>query len=331
MQADSNDAQGGFTLIELAIVMVVAGLLLTPLLRYIGTAVVTSRLKATNSVLDTASDALTSFAATNGGCLPFAADFEGGLPDTDAGGAASSSPDTGKRGTGSGQAAGDIPWADLGLGNNFLDGDGLRIQYFVASPYTDNNVNQAGITCDAGFRGFQWQSSVTYTAPLNASLWIYDADPNSGLRTLYEISQNKSLAAGTHPDDGADLTAHKNSLPDPLLQLRRGPDVTSATGGQNDVISSQNVFILIAAGNNRNTDIDRLFTRDSTHKTSSGGAWALGIATIDDQIFSSEPNQDAGDSSNSGDDNMLIMSFNRFRSEMNKHGLNMEAVCENSC
>ena len=79
-------ARSGFTIIELAIVVVVAGLLLVPLLRIAGSSIISARLKETQSRLDTARDALVAFAAVNGGCLPFASDFEGGLPDTDASG-----------------------------------------------------------------------------------------------------------------------------------------------------------------------------------------------------------------------------------------------------
>ena len=319
----------GFTLIELAIVMVVAGLLLVPLLRMAGSAVKSTRLKLTQSVLETASESLIAFAAMTGGCLPFASDSEGGLPDTDASGAASNNPDTGDRS--GNQNVGDLPWADLGLTNTFLDGDGLRIQYFVATPYTDTNSDPASITCDAGFKGFQWDSSVNYDAT-NATIWVYDYDPGSGDRTLYEIKKGFALAAGTHPSDGgSSVNIHPDPLPPTLLPVLRGPDVTAAAP-EDDVISARNVFILIAPGKNRNADIDRLFVRDSTHRIPGGGVWELGAANMSDKnIFSSEPNVDAADTANSGDDTMLIMSFTRFKAEMGKHGLNMEQVCETPC
>ena len=326
-----RSGQAGFTLIELAIVMVVAGLLLVPLLRMAGSAVISTRLKQTQSVLETASDALIAFAALNNGCLPFAADDEGGLPDTDDSGAAGSSPDVGNRGTGDDVNVGDLPWADLGLTNSFLDGDGLRIQYYVATPYTDTDVNVIEITCDAGFRGFQWDTSVKYEAPGSAPTWVYDFDPGSGDRTLYRIKESTTLDNGTHPNDGgSDVTIHLNQLPATLLQVRRGPDVTAASP-QNDVIDAQNVFILIAPGTNRNAGINRQFVRDSTHTTSGGGTWALGTNVIDDHIFSSQPNEDTSDTANDGDDTLLVMSFTDFRKEMSKYGLNMEPVCENPC
>ena len=339
MHRPGQPRQIGFTLIELAIVMVVAGLLLVPLLRMAGSAVVSTRVELTRSALEKASEALVSFAAVNGGCLPFAADDEGGLPDTDATGSAASAPDTGARKSGKNPKAGDLPWAVLGLTNDFLDGDGLRIQYFVASPYTDTNSNQNEITCEAGFKGFQWDNGVTYDAPTSGPLWVFDyipagsTDPDD--RTLFEIKRNKSLPAGTHPNDpsvSSQISVYPNLLPDPLLEVRRGPDVTSATGSQDDVISSRNVFILIAPGRNRNADIGRLFIRDSTHTAAGGAAWTLGgINPVDDQLFSSEPNVDAGDAANNGDDTMLVMSFTRFKAEMGKHGLNMEPVCEDPC
>ncbi len=135
-----------------------------------------------------------------------------------------------------------------------------------------------------------------------------------------------------HPSDAGNIIINTSTvaLTDPLLEVRRGPDVTGAAP-QNDVISSQNVFILIAPGKNRNTDLDRLFIRDSTHTKSTGAVWTLGINTVDGHIFSSEPNVGAADPSDDGDDTVLVMSFTRFKAEMGKHGLNIEPVCEISC
>ena len=320
--------QIGFTLIELAILMVVAGLLLVPLLRMAGSAVISTRLKQTQSVLDTASEALIAFAAAHRGCLPFAADEEGGQPDTDSSGMASATPDTGFRN--GNRNAGDLPWAELGLTNDFLEGEGLRIQYYVASPYTDDTGSYPN-DCNAGFRGFQWVPNGDYASPGSMPMWVYDFDPEgSSVRTLFEIKPGRDIDDNHPTDEPDDVIAHSDQLPATLLQVRRGPDVTAASP-QDDVISSQNVFILIAPGRNRNTDIDRLFVRDSTHTMSGGAVWALGINDIDDHIFSSEPNVDTSDTANSGDDTLLIMSFQDFRAEMSKYGLNMEPVCENPC
>ena len=324
-----GQSRSGFTLIELSIVMVVGGLLLVPLIRMAGSAVITSREERTQLALEAASEALISFAAVHGGCLPFASDAEGGLPDTDAAGLIAAAPDTGARGAN--QNAGDLSWADLGLTNAFLDGDGLRIQYYVASPYTDTDSDPAIITCRAGFKGFQWDSSVNYIASAANPLWVYDNDPTSGIRTLYEIKKGKSLAAGVHPSDGGpDINPSIVPLTTPLLEVRRGPNVVGAAP-QTDVISSQNVFILIAPGKRRNTDFNLQFSRDTDHRTSTGSVWSLGTTPVDDRLFSMETNVGATDSANDGDDTMLIMSFNQFKAEMGKHGINMEPVCETNC
>ena len=324
-----RSGQIGFTLIELTIVMVVAGLLLVPLIRMAGSAVITSRGERTQIALEAASEALISFAAVHGGCLPFASDDEGGLIDTDTGGSVAASPDTGARGTN--QNAGDLPWADLGLTNAFLDGDGLRIQYYVATPYTDSDANAAIITCEAGFKGFQWDSSVNYVASADNPLWVFDHDPASGVRTLYEIKKGFSLAAGIHPfDGGAAVDQSIEQLPTPLLEVRRGPDVVGAAP-QDDVISLQNVFILIAPGKKRNVSLSNLYVRDSTHTSAGGSSWSYGVSDVDDHLFSMETNVGATDSFNDGDDTLLIMSFNQFKAEMGKHGINMEPVCENPC
>ena len=303
--------------------MVVAGLLLVPLLRMAGSAVISTRLKQTQSVLEAASEAVISYAALNNGCLPFAADDEGGLVDTDASGVVRATPDTGKGVFA--LHAGDLPWADLGLTNSFLDGDGLRIQYYLATPYADIDSAPGTTVCNAGFRGFPWDSTVAYDTPDDASIWMYDFIPSTTTRTLYELQKNKVLAAGVHPSTIAQ--AFSDQLPASLLEVRRGPDVTSATGGQNDVISPQNVFILIAPGKNRNTGIDRLFAHDITHTDAGIGQWNLGVNPVDHIVFSTEPNVDTGDSANNGDDTLLIMSFTQFKAEMSKYGLHMEPVC----
>ena len=333
MHRPGPPGQAGFTLIELAIVMVVAGLLLVPLLRMAGSAVVSTRLKKTQSILETASEALIAYAAENGGCLPFAADYEGGLPNTDASGTASATPDTGNGVVD--QHAGDLPWADLGLTNSFLDGDGLRIQYYVATPYTDSNATIPVLKCDAGYRGFPYDMNVEYKAAALASLWVY-ATPTAGVLTLYELAEGKILEVAATPSDDApsvhgDVTPHSDPLPNLLLRVLKGPDITVQDDPYDDDTDNlQNVFVLIAPGPNRNAEIDRLFSRDSVHKgTSAGATWALSTLDVDDIVFSSEPDTDTTDTANSGDDTLLNMPFNDFKTEMRKYGLNMEAVCEN--
>ncbi len=329
--ADSKDleAQRGLSVLELAIVIMVFSLLLMPTLSLINSDIGTKRIQRTQDALETARNALVAYAAAHNGCLPFAADFEGGVPDTDQTGATSSSYfDNGTHN--SGKHAGDLPWSELGLTNSFLDGENLRLQYFVAKPYTDSDGNlQNGISCGAGYRGREWDPSVTYQGTVSSPLYVYFAAGTD--RRLYKVTG--TLPAGwppnfADPSVAQDVTA---PLPDPLLQVRRGPDVLGA-GGQDDVLSAQNVFVLIAPGENRNAGLGRAYVRDSNYVLNdTGDPWPLDVPTVNAVIFSNTPNIDPNDSHNDGDDTLLVMSFINFKAEIRKFGLTMEPICDGSC
>ena len=194
-------AQRGFSLPELAVVMVSGGLILGPSLTTISSIIDGMHERQNIIVLETARDALITFAGAHGGCLPFAADYEGGQPNTDQNGAPSpANPDTGI-----GRAdshGGDLPWAELGLGNNFLDHDGLRVQYYVASQYTDIDADSSnGINCAAGQRGTQWNSRITYDGT-GEPQYVYYESPGDD-QELYKIVG--VLPAGTPPRRGAQI------------------------------------------------------------------------------------------------------------------------------
>lgn len=141
-----SQGQRGFSLVELALVLVVMGLLLVPLTRMLQENSDGQKSANTTAALEATRDSLLAYAANHKGCLPHAADFEGGIPNTNAAGATGVN-DTGSvraavepAGGGAGQRAGDVPWADIGTANTSsgaaLDGDLNRIQYYVAAAYT---------------------------------------------------------------------------------------------------------------------------------------------------------------------------------------------------
>ncbi len=333
-------SQAGFTVIELAIVVRLVGLVIVPLLWLAASSVGATRTQQTQAALETARDALIAYAAVNNGCLPFAADFEGGLPDTDASGGAT----PGYVDQGIAQSlihGGDVPWADLGLTDSAVDGDGLRIQYYVANAYADN-----GNTCAAGFRGFQWNASVTYNGSASNPLYVYYI-PTGLSRRLYKVIA--TLPGGTPPDTmcvgpGDPLPECIGTepipvtevftflLPPSLLEVRRGPDITAASP-QDDTISLQNVFVLIAPGKNRNAEHDRGYFRDSNHRANAGGSnWSeVNTNLVDPVVFSATPHLDATDSDNNGDDTLLVMSFINYKAMLKKYGLNMEPICDAAC
>ena len=328
--------QPGFTVVELAITMVLMGLLLVPLLQLAGRAVGAARVERTDVALQTASEALIAFAAVHNGCLPFATDHEGGLPDTDSAGAAGSGYiDTGDRQNL--DHAGDLPWAELGLTNAFLDGDNLRIQYYVATPYTDNNGNSNdGIKCVARFLGFEWDSSVAYNGSGSNPVYIYydilTENPSPADRHLFKItgSGSQGLAAGSNPEANQSAKV-KIIASDPLptlLEVRRGPDVIAESATEQMVMSDQNVFVLIATGRNRNDVKDRSFLRDSNHMADDiGTEWSLQniTASVDEVVFSATRAIDDTDRADDGDDTLLIMSFVKYKAALAEYGLSMEA------
>ena len=149
----------GFTLIELALVLVILGLISVPLLRALDKAQQRRQGEATATALQNAKDALLAYAVQHRGCLPLAADYEGGMPDTGREGlAVGNNLDTGRVRSGIVQRAGDMPWSALALAGRGLSGQQLRLQYFVASAFT-------GDACPARARnGIEiWQNDTIYS------------------------------------------------------------------------------------------------------------------------------------------------------------------------
>ena len=321
-QNTSHNSQRGFTVIELSIVLVVSSLLLIPLMKLAFTAIGGNRDQQTESAIEKAVDALIAYADEKNGCLPFAADSEGGLPDTDLAGAPLTDTGIGVNN----QHAGDVPWAELGLANNFRDGDFLRIQYYVATPY-------AGANCSAGFRGQEWNPQLDYVGTDPAPIYVYDTADRSQTKqpSLYKITG--TLIAGFHPSKtGAPATDVTAALPDPLLEVRRGPDITSSSDGQKDVQSAQNVFVLIAVGENRNAGLDRRHMRDASHAgDDSGAAWTLGLSDVDNVVFSVSHDVSGADSLDDGDDTVRVMSFIEYKSRLKAFGKILQPICESSC
>lgn len=326
----NHSRQRGFTVVELAIVLVVSGLLLVPLLKLVFTAVGGNSEQQTEAAFDKAVDALIAYATENNGCLPFAADSEGGLIDTDVAGLQIT--DTGT--SGNNTRAGDLPWAELGLleetrGGFFLDGDFLRIQYYVATPYADTDNG-----CSAGFRGQEWNPQVTYLGSNPAPVFVYDTAnlTSTNPPNLFKITG--TLTAGLHPSQAPANTASDVTavLTSPLLEVRRGPDITSSVDGQDDVQSIQNVFILIAVGANRNAGLDRTHVRDSTHALDNTGAlWTLGVNNVNNVVFSLTRNISGTDSGDDGDDTLRIMSFIEYKSRLKAFDLILQQLCEIPC
>lgn len=123
---------GGFTLIELAVVVAIVGLLLGALLVPLATRVSLQSVRETQASLAEVKDALTGFAVVNGR-LP--------CPDTDDDGAengrlVADDPGDGCEG---GVYEGRLPWLTLGLGRQ--DAWGFRFTYRVSNEFTRETGN----------------------------------------------------------------------------------------------------------------------------------------------------------------------------------------------
>jgi prepilin-type N-terminal cleavage/methylation domain-containing protein len=319
----ADRAQRGFSMPELVAVMAAIGAVLTPVLSAVDSSVESIHTEQSKVVMTTAREALVRYAAQNKGCLPFAADWEGGLPNTDQIGAVGYT-DTGVPVTDA--HSGDLPWNELGLSATFRDGDGLRIQYYVASQYAD-----VGGGCSARSIGTPWNPSVTYEGTAADPVYVYDTPSGVNSGGLYTI--DGELSAGTRPEAGGFDDSGSDYLPDGLLELRRGPDI-KGNGDQDDVLSAQNIFVLIAAGDNININSSVLlpYMRDDNHRSKASGApWSLNQSVVDDVVFSATHNRHGTDESKDGDDMVLAVSFLSFKSDLRTFGVSLAPVCDGAC
>jgi prepilin-type N-terminal cleavage/methylation domain-containing protein len=154
------NAQRGFTLIELAIVMVIltilAGGLLVPLTRRIEV----QHIETTRKILDEARDALIGFAMSHSAgdgrpYLPCPDTNDDGLEDR-----------TGSDCTGT---SGNLPWVTLGLAS--MDAWGNRITYSVTAAFAKNDI---GINPGGGMSG---DNRICSAADCSAGIDIADAIP----------------------------------------------------------------------------------------------------------------------------------------------------------
>ena len=319
--AGARGRESGFSLSEIAAVIALAGAIAAPIIASSEMLRERAHTRQTQLTVELAREAVIAFAVNNGGCLPFAADTEGGLPELS---------DTGVGVPG--KHGGDLPWADLGLPGSFLDGDGLRVQYYVASVYTDDGSDPNEINCAAGHRGDEWAPWVAYPGSASDPFYVYYT-PSGGDRQLYKVIG--TLPAGTSPDaaDASIAVEVTDAFPEYLLAVRRGPRLNANSGGQRDVISAQNAFVLIAPGANRNAKLDARHIRDANHAGNGGfvSAWPADFDNVDDVTFSANRQLKENDNTINGDDSLMVMSFIGYKTKLADYGFNIERICETSC
>jgi prepilin-type N-terminal cleavage/methylation domain-containing protein len=177
----------GFTLIELAIVMAVAGLMLAGTMKLLGGQLDQSRIKATRDRLRMAYDALTAFYVTNA-YLPCPAD--GALASSDAS-YGRAQPETSGACTGVAAANRVLPWRTLGLQEELsFDGWRQRLTYQVSPPLTTAGAAGPG---DLSIR--DGAASVPGTTELTAAAaFVVISHGENGLGAWLPSGQRKTTA-----------------------------------------------------------------------------------------------------------------------------------------
>ncbi|MDJ0864333.1 MAG: prepilin-type N-terminal cleavage/methylation domain-containing protein [Gammaproteobacteria bacterium] len=160
----------GFTLLELAVVLVVLGLLLGGLLMPLATQVDVARIRETNDALDKVEEALLGFAIANGNRLPCPASDELGLEDCSV------------------AVEGFLPWRTLGVGR--YDAWGRTFRYRPDGAYV------AAV-------GFPPDTTSGLEVRDRAGTVLTAADPNAPAAIIFSTGKNVEADAGnkTPPSD----------------------------------------------------------------------------------------------------------------------------------
>lgn len=169
----------GFTLIEMAIVLVVVGLILSGGILAVGPILDNTKTSETQSRLDTIEKALLLYTIQNG-CLPCPAD---GTVTTSLGVAAP----TGCGACTVAAANGVVPWTTLGLSqNDATDGWSNRISYRVSATLAASTTAMV-------------RNGTTYPA---GTLRVEDADPNTTAGANSLLSSAAAYVLISHGKDG---------------------------------------------------------------------------------------------------------------------------------
>ncbi len=190
--------QQGFTLVELAIVMAVAGLMLAGTMNLLGGQLDQSRTRATRDRLQMAHDALVSFYISHAH-LPCPAD--GALASSDAS-YGRAQPET--SGSCAGVAATDrvLPWRTLGLQEELsFDGWRQRLTYHVSAPLTTAGAAGPGdLSARDGAAGVPGTSELTA-----AAAFVVLSHGDNGLGAWLPSGQRKTTAGiPTHEAENTD-------------------------------------------------------------------------------------------------------------------------------
>lgn len=230
MRSPAKNAHG-FTLVEMAVVVVIVALLLGALLVPLATQIQARNVKETRQGLKEIKEALLGFAITQGR-LP--------CPDTDRDGR--ENPCTGV-GLPLDVVEGFLPWRDLGV--PAIDAWGRIFRYAVAREFTE--FTQPGM--------LPGPNQLDLTDTINATISVFTRGDDPGAGGGGETKESISLTANT---PAVVLSVGSNGLGGSILG---GPDLAFAAAGTDERVNVSTIFPPAAPGRSFR---HRLHTPEST-------------------------------------------------------------------
>lgn len=229
-----NKSQSGFTLIEIAVVLVIVGMLVGSFIGSFSERIDSSNRDATKNELDEIKRALAAFVYSSAG--PFSLP----CPDTDVPPDGISNPLVGG-GCAAGTAVGVFPWVTLGMGR--MDSWGAHYSYWVDNSYA-NNVT--GFTLDTDTASSAQVNTrvnnVVSPVATNAVAVIFSRGKNGYGGISSEGINRPAIPMPGHSDEMENANA--NSV---FISRHRTDEGAAAVGGAfDDILVWINVFELKA-------------------------------------------------------------------------------------
>lgn len=228
-----REEQGGFTLIELAVVLVIVGVLIGSFVGSFTERIDTTRRDDTRKELEEIKQALLAFVYSSAGPL-----YALPCPDTDIPPDGFSNP-VGAGACTAGNTVGTLPWATLGMGRE--DAWGTQYSYWVDGNYADNTTGftldtNSGISAQINTRA----NNAAITVANNAVAVVFSRGKN-GYGGISRDGINRPAIPATGHDDELD-NADANAVFMSRFQTEEG--VTTAGGAFDDILVWINVFEL---------------------------------------------------------------------------------------
>ncbi len=230
----SRARQAGFSLVEMAIVMVIIGLMIGGLLTPLSVQLEQHKVAETQKALDEAREALTGFALRNGYLPCPAVSAANGLEDRSGAGCRE------------GKRAGFLPWATLGLGK--LDSWGHIYRYSVAPAYANSQVLFGLATPrDITIGTRDARGNLVAASAVNDIPAVVMSHGKNGYGAFSELGIRTATAAAGNLDERTNLGE------DGIAFVARTPGDASTPGGEyDDLVTwlSPNVLFnrMVAAG-----------------------------------------------------------------------------------